>query len=121
MTVESTPEVELKDTPTTGVSDALNAVVSETVKFVDSLGKALVTTAENVSSLMVIRVDPDTREHLDLLVEGGLAANRRQAAKTLIYEGIDNKEEVFERIRRTKTQIVELRQQKRSLVQTRVL
>jgi hypothetical protein len=119
MTEENTPEVELKDTPASGMSDAVNAVVNGTVKMVDSLARALITTAEDVSSLMVLRVDPDTREHLDLLVEGGLAANRRQAAKTLIYEGIDMKEETFERIRRTKTQIVELRKQMRNLVETR--
>lgn len=117
---ERTPDVELKDKPASGMSDAINAVVNETVKLVDSLSKALVTTAEDISSLMVIKVDAETREHLDLLVEGGLANNRRQAAKALIREGIDMKEETFERIRRTKTQIVELRKQMRNLVETRV-
>ena len=116
---EKTPEVELNDKPTSGMSDAINAVVNETVKLVDSLSKALMTTAEDISSLMVIKVDADTREHLDLLVEGGLASNRRQAARALIHEGIEMKEATFERILRTKTQIVELRKQMRNLVETR--
>jgi hypothetical protein len=119
MVNEEFPEVEVKDKPASSMSDAINAVVNETVKLVDSLGRALVTTAEDVSSLMVIKVDAETREHLDLLVEGGLASNRRQAAKKLIHEGLEMKEETFERIRRTKTQIVELRKQMRNLVETR--
>ncbi len=121
MVDESTPEVEVKDVHDASMSGTINAVVSETVKLVDAVGRALITTAEDVSSLMVIKVDGETREHLDLMVEGGLARNRRQAAKTLIRDGRAANDETLERIRRTKEQIAELRSQMRNLVETRAV
>ena len=120
MTEEKMPEVELKDKPAAGVCDAFDAVVSESVRLVDSLSKALIATAEDISSLMIIKVDADTREQLDLLVETGYAPNRRKAARTLVIEGVEMREETFERIRRTKAQIAALRTQMRNLVDTHV-
>jgi hypothetical protein len=115
MAEERVVEVEL-DSST--VSDAVSAVVDETVKLFDSLGKALVATMEDVSNLMIIKVDADTREHLDLLVDAGVATNRGKAATQLIDEGISATETTFDRIRRTQAQIGELRQQVQSLVKT---
>lgn len=115
MTEERVVEVEL-DSST--VSDAVSTVVDETVKLFDSLGKALIATLEDVSNLMVIKVNSDTREHLDLLVDAGVATNRRKAATQLIEEGVNATETTFDKIRRTQAQIGELRQQVQSLVKT---
>ena len=114
-----TPEAELKDKPAASMSEAFNAVVNETTKLMNSLSKALIATAEDLSSLMVIKVDADTREHLDLLVDSGFAADRRKAAMALVHEGIELKEETFERMRRTRDQIADLRKQMRNLVEVR--
>jgi len=99
------------------VSDAVSSVVDETVKLVDALGKALVTAVEDVSNLMVVKVDAETRENLDLLVDAGVARNRSKAAAHMIKEGVNATDDAFDRIRRTKSQISELRQQLRGLVQ----
>lgn len=111
------PEVELKDKPRCRLSSATDAVVDEAAKFLDSLGRALITTAEDLSHLMLIKVDDETLENLDLLVDAGVAKSRRQAAVSLLDEGIQAKHAVFERIRRTKDQISELRKQMHSLVE----
>ncbi len=113
------PEAEIADGQGSRLADAVDTVVNETTKLVDSLGRALVTTAQDVSSLMVIKVDAETREHLDLLVDAGLAKGRHEAVTSLIDEGMQAKSATFERIRRTKRQITELRAQMRSLVETR--
>lgn len=118
MTENKVPEAEVKDKPFTNLSDAINAVVSETTKLADSLSKAIIATAEDISSCMIVKVDAETREHLDLLVEGGLASDRRSAARALIQEGIELKAATFERMRQTKEQIVALRTQMRNLVET---
>jgi len=116
MTEEKVVEAEVNDSTMSDVSDAIAVVVDETVKVIDSLGRALVTTLQDVSSLMIIKVDVDTREHLDLLVDAGVAKSRGKAASQLIEEGINATEVTFDRIRRTRAQIGELRRQMRSLV-----
>ena len=118
MTEEKVVEAELNDSTMSDVSDAIAVVVDETVKLFDSLGKALVTTLQDVSNLMIINVDAGTRERLDLLVDAGVAKSRGKAAAQLIEEGINATEVTFDRIRRTRAQISELRQQMRSLVKT---
>jgi len=118
MTEEKVVEAELNDSTMSDVSDAIAVVVDETVKLFDSLGKALVTTLQDVSNLMIIKVDAGTRERLDLLVDAGVAKSRGKAAAQLIDEGINATEVTFDRIRRTRAQISELRQQMRSLVKT---
>jgi len=94
----------------------LDALVKETVKLFESLGKALTSTIQDVSNLMVVDVDADTRKKLDLLVEAEVVQNRREAATSLIKEGLKNREAVFKKIERTNSQIAELRQQMRAIV-----
>jgi hypothetical protein len=116
MTEEKVVEAELNDSVMSDVSDAITVIVDETVKLFDSLGKALVTTMQDVSNLMIIKVNADTREHLDLLVDAGVAQSRGKAATQLIEQGITATEITFDRIRSTQARITELHRQMRSLV-----
>ncbi|MBN1247774.1 MAG: hypothetical protein JXC32_08955 [Anaerolineae bacterium] len=118
MSDEKAQEAEVVENGGSDLADAIAAVVDETVKLVDALGRAVLTTLEDASNLMVIKVNPETREHLDLLVSAGVAKNRCKAAASLIDEGITSKAGTFDRIRRTQEQISELRQQMRTLVKT---
>lgn len=118
MSNEQTVEAEVIDDGASDLSEAFATVVDETVKLVDALGRAVLSTLEDASNLMLVKVDSDTREHLDLLVTAGVAKNRRVAAASLIEEGVAIKSSTFDRIRRTQQQISELRQQMRSLVKT---
>jgi len=117
MNQERVVELEINNDTMSEVSEAVSAVVDETVKLFDSLGKALVTTMQDVSNLMVIQVDAETREDLDLLVDAGVAKSRSKAAGQMIKEGVGVSGETFDKIRRTKSQITELRQQLRGLVE----
>ena len=109
-------EAKSKDGATSEVAEAVVAIVNETVKFVDALGKAIVVVAEDISNLMVIKVDGKTREQLDMLVDVGAAKNRRDAATTLLAEGIRATGETFDKIQQTRAQIKELREQVRAMV-----
>ncbi len=112
-------DVELNDEVKTDVADAITAVVNETVKFLDTLGRAVCTVTQDITNLMVIPVDAETRGHLDLLVNTGAAHSRREAAVALLKDGIEAKDAAIDRARQTQAQIQELRQQLRSLVQVR--
>ena len=110
-------EAEINDGESSEIAEAVAAVVTEAVRFVDSLGRAILAAAQDVSNLMVIQVNAETRQHLDLLVDAGAAKSRRDAAETLLGEGIKAKGTTFDRIKQTKSQIQELRQQIRSLIE----
>jgi hypothetical protein len=116
MTEEKAPEVEREESPEPSGSELVVAFVDEAVRAAESLGKAFVSALEDASNLMVIKVDPTTREHLDLLVDTGVSPNRRKAAVALIAEGLKASDETMSRIRKTQAQITELKQQMRSLV-----
>lgn len=113
------PEVELTDESKRDVKQAVDAVVNETAQFFESLNNAVMTTAQDLTGLMILRVDKSTREHLDLLVDAGVAKNRRAAVHALIDAGMETQQDVFERVRRTKAQIAALRYELRTLVQSR--
>ncbi len=113
------PDVEIKDTTMEDLGEALQAFVGESVKLLESLGKALTKTAQDVSNLMVIKVDGDIRKHLDILVDIGLSDNRRNAAVSLIEEGINVKAADYAKIDQTKAEIAELRKQMQELVPSR--
>ena len=116
MNEKTKPEAEIKDTTLDELEEAVHAVVGETVKLLESLGKAFMNTAQDVSKLMVIKVDDQIRDSLDTLVDAGLSNNRRQAASTMMEEGINAKSVDFQKIEKTKEEIAKLRQQMQSLV-----
>ncbi len=99
---------------------AFKAVVNEAVKLLESVGRAVVATSQDVTQRMVVRVDQDTRQHLDVLVSTGAVRSRSEAASYLMQEGIKAQAAFFERVMRTNEQIAQLRQQLRSLSHVRV-
>lgn len=115
MSEEKVQDVQPQDS-VTPVTDAFRALVDDTVKLADSLGRAVVAAVNDLPNYMVIKVDRDTREHLDLLVDAGVEPSRSAAASSLLRDGIRAQQATFDRIARTHAQIKELRQQLRTLV-----
>lgn len=112
MTEEQVIQVEVVETQEPSPTQA---VLDEAVKFVEVLGTALVNTAQDVTNLMLVKVDAETRHYMDMLVATGAAKNRTQAANALLQEGVDAKLPLFEKIERTHEQITALKSQLRSL------
>ncbi|MBN1260007.1 MAG: hypothetical protein JXB35_04925 [Anaerolineae bacterium] len=100
----------------TSLEGAWESVLRETVNLVESFGRALVTTAQDISNLMVIHLDDHKRDHLDMLVEAGVVDSRRQGAGFLIDEGIKAKQASFERVEAMRARIAALRTQLRESV-----
>ncbi|HOU13534.1 MAG TPA: hypothetical protein PKZ84_10490 [Anaerolineae bacterium] len=121
MDEEKVVDVEVVETPAapaaaTVTLPSFNKVVDETAKVMESLGKALIKAAQDVSNLMVVPVDKVTRAQLDLLVEAGVAPTRTKAAASLLKESVENRKEIFDKIEKTRSQIETLKQQLHSLV-----
>lgn len=82
------------------------------VKVVSAASKA----AEEISGMVVVPVDKQTREDLDVLVDSGISKNRAQAILSLVRDGIKANQSVYSRVEHTREQIKELRNQLKSMV-----
>lgn len=116
MSEEKVIEVEVVESAEAAEPSPLTVIIEEAAKLFESLGRALVTTAQDVSNLIIVPVDKETREQLDMLVETGAAESRRGVVVGLLKEGLQSRAHVFDKIETTRTQIAALKQQLRTLV-----
>ncbi len=79
---------------------------------VRAAGKA----AEDLTGLMILQVNPETRARMDDLVEAGLAKNRGEAALNLLRDGIRANQSVYAQVEKTRARIDALRSQLRGLI-----
>jgi len=86
-------------------------------KQVENIGQTLGEALQGRGNVVMVRVNDDTLEHLDMLVEAELARSRSEAAALLISEGMKANSPLFERIRQITDQISALRSQLRDSVQ----
>lgn len=86
-------------------------------KQVENIGQTLGEALQGRGNVVMVRVNDDTLEHLDMLVESELCKSRSEAAALLIGEGINANQALFERIREITDQIAGLRTQLRAAVQ----
>ncbi|MDX9956392.1 MAG: hypothetical protein RBT75_20015 [Anaerolineae bacterium] len=115
-TATSASETAARPTTSSG-EDTWRAVLDGTVNLLENLGEALVKSAQDLSQLMVIRVDEDTRDRLDMLVEAEVIKTRREGVSYLLEAGIKAKSDAFTRIAAARERITALRTQLREGVQ----
>jgi hypothetical protein len=82
-------------------------------EFAPKVGKA----AEDLTGLMVMRVDPERRADLDVMVEAGLAKTRAQAALKLIADGIKGNESVYRNVQQAREKIQSLKGELKSIME----
>lgn len=86
-------------------------------KQVENIGQTLGEALQGRGNVVMVRVNDETLQHLDMLVEAELARSRSEAAAMLITEGMKVNKQVFDRIREITDQIQALRSQLRDSVQ----
>jgi len=86
-------------------------------KQVENIGQTLGEALQGRGNVVMVRVNDDTLNHLDMLVEAELARSRSEAAALLISEGMKANQQLFGRIREITDQISVLRSQLRVSVQ----
>lgn len=114
---EQTTAPEEAESPTPG----FGSVLEETAKLFELMGRAIVTTAQELTNQMVVPVDKETRQCMDLLIQTGAVKTRTEAATFLLNEGIKANSPLFEKIVRTNAQINSLREQLRSVAQVQAV
>jgi hypothetical protein len=87
-------------------------------KQVENIGQTLGEALQGRGNVVMVRVNDETLEHLDMLVEAELCKSRSEAAALLINEGIKTNQTLFSRIREITDQIAGLRSQLRVAVRS---
>jgi len=82
----------------------------------EALGVAMKTVLSDREYVVMVRVNKDTRDHLDQLLQAGLFKSRSEAAAFLLASGIQVQKELFERIKDKTAEISKLQEELRDLI-----
>lgn len=86
-------------------------------KQVENIGQTLGEALQGRGNVVAVRVNNDTLEQLDMLVEAEIVKSRSEAAALLINEGAKSFSQLFTQVREITDQIAQLRNQLRETVQ----
>lgn len=86
----------------------------------ESISKTLSTALENRANVVMVRVNDESLQKLDMLIEAEITKSRSESAAFLITEGIKTNKELFTEIGKITEQIEALRVQLRQTVQINV-
>jgi hypothetical protein len=103
---------------TAGVKSSASKTINEAIKQVENLGKALGSALQDRANVVMVRVNNDSLDYLDMLVEADVTKSRSESAAFLINEGIKANEILFNKIREITDQIAALKAQLREAVKS---
>ncbi len=84
-------------------------IARETGRVIVELAKVTGKAAEELTGLMVIRADHETRSKLDMIVESGALKSRHEALDVLVKAGMQQKQRIFDQIEKTRAEIAVLK------------
>jgi len=86
-------------------------IKDDSKRLLNTLEKAIDQTADSLSKLVVITLEPEDRKQLEKLVDSKLASNIKDAARMMILEGIKARSDLFSQIKQTNNEIDKLKNQ----------
>jgi hypothetical protein len=95
---------------------AAGKTLNEAFKQVEGIGKALGSALSDRANVVMVRVNNESLQYLDMLVEADITKSRSESAAFLINEGIKANDKLFDKIRDITDQISVLRAQLRETV-----
>ena len=105
---------------TSGRSSSASKTINEAIKqvesFTENLGKALGSALQDRTNVVMVRVNSDSLDYLDMLVEADVTKSRSESAAFLINEGIKANQALFSKIREITDQIAYLKSKLRETV-----
>lgn len=115
--VTETPEPETTgDQAVTKEPKAAAIALKDALERVESLGKTLAGAMQDRANVVMVRVNDESLQNLDMLVEADITKSRSESAAFLINEGVKANQELFGRISTITEQIAALRAQLRESV-----
>ncbi len=101
----------------TSIKDTAKDTINEAIKQVENLGKALGSALQGRANVVMVRVNDESLDYLDMMVEADITKSRSESAAFLINEGIKTNETLFSQIREITDQISALKAKLRESVQ----
>lgn len=95
-------------------------VIKDAIKQVGDFGQTIGGAISTRDHVVMVRVDTDTLQKLDMLMDAEICKSRSEAAAYLINEGIKSNAKLFEKIGEVTGQIAALREQLRASIQSDV-
>ncbi|MHB8135503.1 MAG: hypothetical protein ACYDH1_14930 [Anaerolineaceae bacterium] len=86
-------------------------IKDDSKRLLNTLEKAIDHSAENLSKLVLITLEPEERKQLEKLVDSKLVSNIKDAASMMIQEGIKARSDLFTQINQTNDDIEKLKNQ----------
>ena len=106
-----------EEEPMSNYEERAQKSFNELTDFLSGLGRTLEegvrTTLQGRGNVLMVRVNDDTLRHVDTLVQAGLFKTRSEAAAYLLHEGIRSKQDIFDRVSATASEISRLRDEMR--------
>jgi hypothetical protein len=96
--------------------DVASKTFGEAIRQVEGIGKALGSALSDRANVVMVRVNNESLQYLDMLVEADITKSRSESAAFLINEGIKSNQALFDKIRNITDQISALRAQLRESV-----
>ena len=104
------------DSPTAAAGKSINEAIKQVEKQVGNISKALGSALQDRANVVMVRVNDDSLDYLDILVEADITKSRSESAAFLINEGIKANEGLFDKIRSITDQIAALKSELREAV-----
>ena len=82
----------------------------------ENLKETLQSTRSNRENVVMVRIDSESLERVDELVETGIAGSRSEAAAFLIGEGIKSRQDLFDKIAEKVQEIRNAKEELRKLI-----
>lgn len=92
--------------------------IREALRQVESFGQALGEALQGRGNVVMVRVNDETLQYLDMLVEAEITRSRSESAAYLMHEGIHAKKELFDKIGEVTDQIMKLRAQLKDTIRS---
>lgn len=86
-----------------------NEEINKAWKQVEEISKETWNSIQKRTNVVMVRMDDDSFEKIDVLVDAKVCKSRSEAAAYLISKGIESQNETFEKITELSTQIKDLR------------
>lgn len=80
------------------------------------VGKAIKDSLTSRDNVLMVRVNDDSREKMDMLVDAGLFKSRSECAAFLIHQGIKAQESLFGRLKEKVEKIQKIREELKDLL-----
>ena len=80
------------------------------------VGKAIKDSLTSRDNVVMVRVNDDSREKMDVLVDAGLFKSRSECAAFLIYQGIKAQDHLFDKLKEKVEKIQKIREELKDLL-----